>query len=316
MTIAIIGAGLAGLACATSLQAAGHTIALFDKGRGPGGRMSSRRVATPLGEASFDHGAQYFTARDPLFQAQVETWHNAGLAQPWPAAGPDAWVGTPTMNTPLKHLAAPLSKEWNTRIDRITGHPGHWTLHGENAPKLTFSTVLLAVPAENTAPLLATIAPHLSATAKSTPADPCWTVMAAFAERLPTPHDIFRQDAQAPPIGWAARNSAKPGRTGPEAWIIQAGPAWSQLHLEKPPETIVPLLLEALASRVGTPLPPILAASAHRWRYARSGAEGHGALWDEALRIGVCGDWLLGPRVECAWLSGRQLAKAASDRVS
>ena len=67
MTIAIIGAGMAGLSAALALKAAGRNPVLFDKGRGPGGRMSARRAQTPLGEVRFDHGAQFFTARDPDF---------------------------------------------------------------------------------------------------------------------------------------------------------------------------------------------------------------------------------------------------------
>lgn len=44
MTVAIIGAGMAGLSCARALVQAGVAVELFDKGRGPGGRMSTRRV--------------------------------------------------------------------------------------------------------------------------------------------------------------------------------------------------------------------------------------------------------------------------------
>ena len=51
-----------------------------------------------------------------------------------------------------------------------------------------------------------------------------------------------------------------------------------------------------------------VAAVSHRWRYALSAGTGDGALWNRDIRLGVCGDWLLGPRVECAWLSGRMLA--------
>lgn len=69
MKIVIVGAGMA---CASALVASGHAVTLFDKGRAPGGRMSSRRAATPAGEAAFDHGAQYFTVRDPGFAACVE----------------------------------------------------------------------------------------------------------------------------------------------------------------------------------------------------------------------------------------------------
>ncbi len=309
MEIAIVGAGLAGLACAARLAASGHRAALFDKGRGPGGRMSSRRVATQEGDAAFDHGAQYFTARDPAFAAEVEAWARAGLAARWPAAGPEAWVGTPAMNAPLKHLAAGASVRWGVRADAISGAPGRWMLVGEGFREGPFDAVLLAVPAENAGPLLAAVAPDLAARADATPAEPCWTVMAAFAARLPVEPDILREDG---PIGWAARNSAKPGRTGPESWVIQAGPAWSREHLEETPDQVVPALLAALADRVAAPLPPVLAASAHRWRYARSGRAGDGLLWDPALGIGACGDWLLGPRVECAWLSGTALGRAVA----
>ena len=78
-----------------ALQAGGMAVTLLDKGRGPGGRMSTRRVTTALGEASFDHGAQYFTVRDPDFARCVEQWRAKGVAARWPAAGDDAWVGTP-----------------------------------------------------------------------------------------------------------------------------------------------------------------------------------------------------------------------------
>ena len=79
MRIAIIGAGMAGLSCARQLEATGHRVSLFDKGRAPGGRMAVRRVDTALGEASFDHGAQYLTARDSEFVAQVDAWTAAGV---------------------------------------------------------------------------------------------------------------------------------------------------------------------------------------------------------------------------------------------
>ncbi len=304
MTTAIIGAGLAGLSCATALAAAGQDVTLFDKGRAPGGRMATRRVETAAGTASFDHGAQYFTVRNPAFQSVVQQWQAAGLAAPWPAAGPDAWVGTPAMTAPVRALATGLTVHCPVQIDAVGRVDSGWTIGG-----LRFDTLAVAIPAEQAGPLLRPIHADFADRADRTQAAPCWTVMAAFADRLALP-DVLRQAGQDDAIGWAARNDAKPGRTGPEAWVIQAGPDWSRVHLELTPDEIVPLLLAALAARLGAPLPEPLAASAHRWRYARSGAEGSGALWDPALRLGVCGDWLLAPRIEAAWLSGTKLAAA------
>jgi len=77
------------------------------------------------------------------------------------------------------------------------------------------------------------------------------------------------------------------------------------------------LLLNALAQMTGgAGLPPVAHLTAHRWRFAMSRGTDNGALWNEHIRLGVCGDWLLGPRVELAWLSGRMLgARVAQDRT-
>jgi renalase len=301
MNIVIIGAGIAGLACADGLVAAGHGVTLVDKGRAPGGRMATRRVATEAGEASFDHGAQYFTVRDPDFRRQVMLWQADGLAAPWPAAGADAWVGTPSMAAPVRAMAQPHTVRFPVQIDVVERDGTDWRIDGS-----PFHAVVLALPAEQAATLARPVHAGFAGMAAQTPAAPCWTVMAAFPAPLPAP-DILREEG---PIGWAARNTAKPGRAGPEAWVIQAGPDWSRAHLERAPAEIVPLLLAAFAARIGQPLPSALTATAHRWRYARSGAQGSGHLWDPTARLGVCGDWLLGPRVEAAWLSGTRLAAA------
>jgi len=295
---------MAGLACAEALRSAAFEVTLFDKGRGAGGRMSTRRVATAAGEASFDHGAQYFTVRDAAFQARVEAWRDAGQAAPWPAAGDDAWVGTPGMNAPVRQMAEAAGVHWSTRIEALSRDGDGWRIADQ-----IFDITLVATPAEQAWPLLAPWEAGFAAKAAETPSAPCWTVMAAFAEPLPFAADVLREQGL---IGWAARNSAKPGRSGPESWVVQAGALWSRAHLEESAEAIVAPLLDALAERAGAPLPAPLSASAHRWRYAKSGSAGDGLLWSAALRLGVCGDWLIGPRVEAAWLSGHRLAAAVT----
>ena len=47
-----------------------HEVIVVDKGRGVGGRMATRRVPSLSGEATFDHGAQFFTVRDDAFAAR------------------------------------------------------------------------------------------------------------------------------------------------------------------------------------------------------------------------------------------------------
>lgn len=304
--VAIIGAGLAGLACATRLGEDGVAVSLFDKARGPGGRMSVRRIETPSGEAAFDHGAQYFTVRGASFRDQVTGWAADGVAAPWPAAGPEAWVGVPGMNAPVRALAAGRDVAWGTRVEGLARDGAGWRLHTTEGPGDRFDAVVVAVPAEQAAVLLRDHDPALTAAAAESVSQPCWTVMAAFDRRLDCLPDVLRD---AGPLGWAARNGAKPGRGPVEAWVLQGSPDWSRDHLEDPAEAVSAALLAALAEAAGGPLPAPVAVSAHRWRYARSAPGAGAVLWSAATGLGCCGDWVNGPRVEAAWDSGVALAE-------
>lgn len=317
MKVAIVGAGIAGLSCALRLQQDGCDVTLLDKGRGPGGRMSTRRIAVPGGEVAFDHGAQYLTMRDPAFVDAVLGWEAAGVVARWPAAGADAWVGTDGMSAIVKHLAAQADVRWNRRVTAIRSTPDGWQVDTPPAetptaetptaeiPAKTYDAVVVATPAEQAAPLLAPHDAAMASEALACRSTPCWTVMVAFDHRLAIERDVIRN---AGSIGWAARNSAKPGRGGPEAWVLQATPAWSSAHLEEPADTVVDQLIAALATQSATALPTPIVRAGHRWRYARATATDLGCLWNGSERIGAAGDWLIAPRIESAWLSGRQLA--------
>jgi len=304
MNVAIIGAGLSGLSCADALAATGHRSALFDKGRGPGGRMATRRAGTVAGEASFDHGAQYFTARHPEFLKQVGDWSARGAASPWPEAGADAWVGVPAMNSVLKDMATRHDVEFNFNAKGLVRDGRKWLIVGDHESRGHFDAVVIAAPAEQSASILALHDFEMARAALLARSQPCWAAMFTFASPVPAAGNILRDRGA---ITWAARNNAKPGRAGLECWVVHANAAWSTAHLEESPGTVEQLLRDHFEAAIAAPLPAILYSVAHRWRYALSSGTGRGALWNEDIRLGVCGDWLLGPRVECAWLSGQEL---------
>lgn len=306
--ILVIGGGMAGLAAARALQAGGARVIVIDKGRGPGGRMATRRVEVAGKQLRFDHGAQYFTARDPAFRALVGAWEAAGVAARWPAAGDEAWVGTPGMNACLRAMAAGLEVRWGLRAEAVARVDARWQVVA-GGESFAAPTLLVAIPAEQAAVLLAGAAPALAARAASVTSAPCWAVMALFAAPLPLP-DIFR--AEQGPIAWAVRNGAKPGREGAETWVIHASPARTRALLHLPKDEVAAALLADFFAVTGiAPIQP-LHCDAHRWLYALPEASaGEGAIFDAALRIGIAGDWLHSPRVEGAWLSGHRLAALA-----
>lgn len=305
--ILIIGAGMAGLACATRLAREGLPVLVLDKGRGPGGRMAARRAEIAGEVVSFDHGAQYFTARDPAFQEALAAWGALGVVARWPSAGEEAWVGIPGMNGPIRAMAEGIDVRWNTRAQTLSRKDTGW-LVDTGGETFSANSVLVSVPAEQASELLAVEMPDLAAIAGSVRSEPCWAVMAAFAEPLAVGADTFRNpDA---PVSWAARNSAKPGRAGRECWVVHASPSRSRALIDLPKEEVAPLLLSDFFAQAGTqPVAPIHLA-AHRWLYAMPASlEGEAARFDPASGIGIAGDYLHSPRVEGAWLSGAALAE-------
>jgi len=307
----IIGAGMAGLACAGELARSGARVTVLDKGRGPGGRMAARRVEIGGETVSFDHGAQYFTARDPAFRSVVAQWEQAGVAARWLAAGDEAWVGVPGMNAPIRTMASALDVRWGVRAERLVRGAEGWQVEAEGA-LFTADTVLVAVPAEQAAALLADCAPDLATLAAGVQSAPCWAVMAAFDVPLPFAPDTFRSDTA--PVSWAARNSAKPGRAGAEAWVIHASPSRSRELVDVPKDEVAPILLADFFAATGAAPATPVHLDAHRWLYALPQAlAGEGARFDPALGLGIAGDWLHGPRVERAFLSGRALAGLVRD---
>ena len=212
------------------------------------------------------------------------------------------------MNAPLKAMARDLDVRWGMRATGLSRTSTGWAVEAENGTVITADAVVTAMPAEQTADLLAPVAGPFAEAARAAPSAPCWTVMLAFSRTLGTEEDCVRgTDAEA--LGWAARNSSKPGRGTTETWVIQAGADWSAENLEAPPAAVEARMMEALAVRLGIDLPNPVLRSNHRWRYARSGCAAGGDFWDPGMRLGVCGDWLMGPKVEDGWRSGTLLAR-------
>lgn len=319
--VAIVGAGLAGLACARTLAAHGVAVRLFDKGRAPGGRLATRRVEQDGRSFSFDHGAQYLTARGALFGAILD----ASSARPWPQDG--RRVGVPRMSAIPRGLAEGLDVTLGREVTDIIGQPGAWRLRhvtprqpgrpesGEETPQDSgaFEAVALALPAPQAARLIAKPAPHLARVLDMVRMAPCWTLMAAFPGKLPLPDTLRPPEG---PIGWAARDSSKPGRdAASECWVVQAGAAWSRANLEMKPAESAAALLEAFAELAGGTLPQPSYAAAHRWRYALvETALGAPCLWEPSRGLGAAGDWCIAARAEAAVESGTALGSVIAGR--
>lgn len=316
--VAVIGAGVSGLSCARRLRKHRIRVHVFEKSRGPGGRSSTRRT-DPF---QFDHGAQYFTVRDPLFGRAVADWTASGAAAVWKGricvlqAGEVRemnddvvrYVGVPGMSALTRRLAGDLRIGTGVRVTRIEARTSGYRLWAADEELGDFDAVVLSAPAPQAADLLA-VRPELQARVAGVEMRPTWAVLLGYGTPLDLPFDgAFVHDS---PLSWVARNRSKPGREGGEAWVLHGGHEWSAEHLELAPGDVLGRLEDAWGQAVGNTLPEPVFRTAHRWRYAAPVeplAVDEPCLLSTAGRLGVCGDWCGGSRLEGAYLSGRALA--------
>ena len=314
--VAVIGAGVAGLACASELARSDVTVTVLERARGLGGRLATRR----RGNLAFDHGAQFITARSRPFVRYVTVARNAGAAaawtpsiledghRNWDAPIEDWYIGTPGMSGIVRPLARGLTLQTGTLVHELIRRDHGWELETDTGRRLgPFNAVVTAVPAPQALSLLA---PHGRAFRHliSVQMAPCWSLMVSFECGPPVESDVFRWTDG--PLALAACESSKPGRPADRgSWVIHATPRWSREHLEADAQEAAQLMLHSFATAVGSGLPAPAWVHAHRWRHAMvEQALGLPCLLDADIAAGACGDWCIAPRVEAAFESGRAMA--------
>jgi len=318
--VAIVGAGLSGLAAAMALRSVGKSCVIFDKGRAVGGRLATRRI----GEAVFDHGAQFFTVRDQKFQQAVFAWESAGIVKFWANGfpGPDApdsdghprYFSPRGMTAIAKHLAASWSGGvilLDHKVHQIQRSDDLWTIEVENSGSWRARSLLVTVPAPQAPALFVdpAISTRLQGIADRLCFDPCLALMAivdtADAQRSFPPPGGRRFDGHV--LSWGADNHCKGISPVGGAITLHASPAFSRQHYESSPEQVARIMLRAAG------LPDEVVAGAmswqlKKWRYAIPARPLAERFVEFAPAARICGDAFGGPRVEGAWLSGTAAA--------
>lgn len=316
----IVGAGIAGLVAARSLQSRGFSVLVLDKARGVGGRLATRNFEG----GRFDYGAQFFTVRNPAFRGLVEEWLAAGVVAPWSEGfslpdgrfkdtGEVHYRGVGGMRTIAAHLALNLDVRSQVEVKAISVEKAVWKVTDTNCnvfagkaliltPQVPQSVALLE--AGNT-PLQEPVREELS---KFT-YNPCIAVLAWLESPslIPAPGGMW---FSGEPIAWLADNTLKGtclGANGGCSITLHAGAEFSRGHWTHATQAAAFLLQKAspwLGARVKE-------FQTHQWRYSQPTYIHHDPVLFERgpAPLAFAGDAFGGPRVEGAALSG--LAAAA-----
>ncbi len=308
---------MAGLAAARQLPHSSYQI--FEKSRGPGGRLASRRIE----QQRADIGAQFFTVRDPKFKAVIELAHSAGAIRSWkprmgtfrsstPVNSPDTqqrYVGAPYMNALGRFLSQSIAIESETRIDTIQRDGSCFVLTTTTGAEYTAEQVLVTTPVDQMANLLAQfeIAPIVTQFTM----EPTWTTVVSSEHQLMTithepidacfggDHDVF---------DFISVERSKPGRDS-DLIVVQASPKWSKVRLEHDSDWIAQTIATELTDTFDILVEPVLS---HRWRYARPAdpkMTTQKGIYQVDAGLWIAGDYLAGGRGEGAFLSGLEAAE-------
>lgn len=314
--VAIVGAGVTGLSLARALRDLGAAAALFDKGRGPGGRTSTRRAGKEVGRG-WDHGTPAFAAEGADFAAMVDRWRSAGLVEPWlERGGTTLWTGVPGMSGLCRGLAHGLPLLHGMRVVGIEQGRDGWTVRGEDRHAGPFPLLALTAPAPQALELVADVSDLLAKPLAKVEYEPCWTLLAETAPAEAVPLRVAGDPGVPEGIAKIICEDTKPHRVAPAhgmRWTVHADPAWSAARIDEDPDGPGRELTAALEQVLGA---PVRRAYAHRWLMARV-AKGlkQPFLLDAEAGLAWAGDACMptrakGSGVEAAWRAGTALAAA------
>ena len=301
--VTIVGAGMAGAACAAALKSRDVPVRIVDRGRAPGGRMAS----PTLRDRRVDTGAGYFTVRDDGFTDLVERWSRAGIAREWtdtfgvlsPDSDPDTKTGPMRWGTPagLRSLVRAVLDDARVEVESVA------------VDELPGGDVVIAMPDPQASRLLTV--------PDAVDYDPVITVVCGFAERTwPFEDAAFVNDH--PDIEFVADDGARRG-DGSAVLVTHTTADRARRHLDNPDGALDPVVA-ALRDVAHTGEP--LWTHVHRWTYAKPAGKHDaffGSIGDQGRIVGLAGDqWCPNgsPRIESAWKSGTELGYSiAAERL-
>ena len=338
----VIGAGIAGLTAASCLNKAGKTVAVFEKARGTGGRLSSKRVATTSATdndtfMAFDLGSASMVASSTGFAEVLEAWHQSGAVALWFKDESEQihYVGTPRNSAVTRYLSKNLECHFSTRVTDIEHIDGLWHVFTESGGSTLNNSseglqktllakahnVIIAAPPQQAIDLLPSDS-TLQNSLDEVKVDPQWVMGVQTDTELANLQSLQYPDSDI--IATISLESSKPGRASGQSGLaiknddktdiilqVQATADWTKNHLDVSSEQVSRKLMAELERLSQQPINTLNCYS-HRWLYSRiaqSAGIKEGYLWDEK-GLGLIGDYINNEYggIESAWFSGKQLA--------
>ena len=314
----IIGSGISGATIANLLSKK-HSVDLFDKARGPGGRSSFKRLDKAKG---FDHGTQYISPKSPAFKKFIKELIKKKVLKNW--GGKHLFlhkvkkekknhtkvIGSKGNNDISKYLLRNINCYFQNELKKIDYKKDKWILTFTDGKKRIYEKIILTCPF----PQLSKLAKKFiqsSFIKKKIKMDANITVMIIIKK---TNKDISSYFFNDKILGWAAKeNSKNRFKSNQDLWTLQSTYDWANKRINKNRENIElnsKILIDQFFKLTGIKKTKILFSLNHGWKFSsNSKVLNIKSYWNSSLGLGVCADWFVGPRLESGWISANDLHK-------
>ena len=305
MRVIVVGAGLSGLTAARRIVGYGHEVTVLDKGRSSGGRCATRRI----GDATLDHGAQFFTVRSAEFANITESWLGAGVAREWCRGfgandGHPRYCGTNGMTTITKHLATGLDVRCSSMVFSVERAMSHWKVNMDDGTTFDADAVVITCPIPQSMSLLANTDLGIPDGIRTIEYDKTIAALVVVSGETSVPAPGGVQDGDAT-FSFVADNQQK-GISATRALTLHCNASFSEANWWSDPEETHSTVMSLAAAWIGDA--KIIEHQPKRWRMATPRTTWHERCWS-TNGIVLAGDAFAGPRVEGAVLSGLAAAE-------
>ncbi len=314
----VIGSGISGATIANLLNKK-FQVNLFDKGRGPGGRASFKRIK---GQIGFDHGTQYFSPKTIEFKKFVNRLIKIKILKKW--SGNHIFlnskkkenkkhlkiIGKKGNNDICKFLLKKVKCFYQSEVKNIYYKNKLWFLLFTDGKIRTYKGVILTCPFPQLKKLSKKFInnPFIK---KKLKMDANITVMIAIKKNKVSPCSFVFED---PVLGWAGNeNTKKRFKSKYDLWTLQSTFKWANKNIDKNKKNLKKnskILIDKFFKLTKIKKTKVIYSINHGWKYSSNSKPLKiRSYWDPKKKLGVCADWFIGPRLESGWISAHDLFK-------
>ena len=311
----VIGSGVAGSTIANLLSKK-YSVEIFDKARGPGGRASNRRYIKKL---SFDHGLQYISPKSNEFKKFILNLKKKNILKEWLGQHLDftferkedsiKYIGSQGNNDICKYLIKNIKVNYNSTVSDVKFNSNYWTITLNNKNQVFFRYLVLTCPFDQTKTLVSKYFKKSISNLKVN-MSPNITLMVAYNHYSKLPISSIKFNDKI--IAWAAHENTKNRfKTNQSLWTIQCTEVFSKKIIKlfkKDKNKYQSIIIKKFESLLGYQAKKIIFKNIHGWKYSYNKEKTpFESFWNNKDKLGICGDWLIGPKAENSWQSANNL---------